>query len=636
VATRDLLAVAVIGLLGIADLCLAQSTHGPTEPQPMPQGWQPFTIAKPTQKKNAAELMRLDDLRRARTQLPPQHDSVRTTLGVGHVLQRDWGLDLDSSGRISGFQTVVNAFVTAGPAGFEAPSARLSFVHDREWGGELGDLISELHGLTRGVRFGRTNGGWRPSLTMYLPNRRLHDTSTRIGYRDEVRLFSHIVAGGEVTSDGSHFVRTGLVARRFDILGSYRRVMTDDIAKDVGALASYTLPGAIVASAGVQKFENAADRGASRLFALRFPIAGLVALTLEDNRSLTQRADDAYNAVGLQLLRGPVQLTQRYQWGASEYIRPGDPAIAIEQRLLQTSGSFSPAPRLSFSPQLVVQWLPDGRAQQWQELQSEVRLSRGTRIQIYTSIPDVANPNRFRSRYIQDLPHAFALVTDYGRVSPFQGNVYQQADGPAMSIMLRKTWRTPTPTYGGTVAGRVVDHRGRPVAGAGVRLGPYLTFADSNGRYRFPKVPAGQYDLRIDRESLPAQYAAEGIAHHVVTSGAATTTVDLTVTPLDSIRGRVYVDTNDNGQYDAGEGRPGIVIHLEEQVTETDQNGVYGFYNLAPGKYLVELDEKRLPEPFATRDARVNLTLSPDQSATGVDFLLVEKQKPVVLKRLYP
>jgi len=106
------------------------------------------------------------------------------------------------------------------------------------------------------------------------------------------------------------------------------------------------------------------------------------------------------------------------------------------------------------------------------------------------------------------------------------------------------------------------------------------------------------------------------------------------VIPLDAIRGRVYLDANQNGRFDAGEGRRGIVVHLSNQVTATDTDGAYAFYNLAPGTYALRVDQERLPGTLAVREAHREVALQPDRAATGIDFLLVEKEKPVILKRL--
>ena len=624
----------LVWIMAGTSLCVAQSepTAGPNS-----RGWRSFTIAKPPQEKVSATAgsdlqARIQD----RIQLPPQKDSLRATLGVGHVLRRDWGFEVGTAGRIFGLQTDLTSFLTLGPSGIEVPSGRLSVLQpDAGWHAEAGDVISELRGLARGARFGWRMGAWhRPSLSVYLPSSQLHDTATIVGFRDEIRLFSRIVAGGEFTSDGSHFLRAGYVSRRFDVLASYRHVKGDDPAKDAGVMASYILPGDIMIAAGLRTFTTDIDDGASRVFSIRLPIANLLAVTLEDTRNLGRESDDSSNAVGVQLLRGRLQLTQRYQWGEAEYRRAGD-AFGIEQRQLQTSASFSPARWVSFSPQTVTQWLPDGRAQQWQELQSEIRLSRAARLQLHTSLPRVADPTRFRSRYTHDLPRDLTLVMDYGRVSPFQGgHIADAAGAPRFSVMLRKRWQVATPAYGGTVSGRVVDQRGVAVAGAGVRLGSYLTVTDASGRYLFPRVPSGDYDLRVASDLLPSRYSSDGTSERVLVRGAGRSAFDLTVIPLDAVHGRVYLDSNGNGRYDAGEGRRGIAVHLSDRVTATGADGGYAFHNLAPGKYRIRVDQQRLPDTLAVLEGDREIALQPDRASTGIDFLLVEKDKPILLRRL--
>ncbi|HEX5424390.1 MAG TPA: carboxypeptidase-like regulatory domain-containing protein [Candidatus Acidoferrales bacterium] len=57
--------------------------------------------------------------------------------------------------------------------------------------------------------------------------------------------------------------------------------------------------------------------------------------------------------------------------------------------------------------------------------------------------------------------------------------------------------------YGlGTLAGRVVDANGKPVAGASVVMQssagamPYATTTNEHGRFFFPRLPHGYYDVR--------------------------------------------------------------------------------------------------------------------------------------------
>jgi hypothetical protein len=186
----------VMGAVAVARMATAQTPEPASVPGAAPSSLRAFAIPKPPEEtlQEAPEL-KLQDTLRERTRLPAQHDLLRTTVGLGHVLQRDWGVELNSSGRLRGLQANLNSFVTVGAAGVETPSARLSLFEPRSgWGVEVGDVLSELRGLARGARFGLSgNRRHRPSLSMYVPSERLHDTSTIFGLRDEIRLFSHVV-----------------------------------------------------------------------------------------------------------------------------------------------------------------------------------------------------------------------------------------------------------------------------------------------------------------------------------------------------------------------------------------------------------------------------------------------------------
>ena len=187
----------------------------------------------------------------------------------------------------------------------------------------------------------------------------------------------------------SYFVRGGYTERGFDLQVSHRSVRRDDPGEDSALVASYIFRGGVMLQAGLRAFESLDDSGRWRLLAVRVPIARTLDVTLEDNRTVGGRSEDVSHAVTFQLLRGPVRLTQRYQWGDIEYARVGDP-YGLDQRQLQTAGSYSPTRWATVGLQSATQWLPDGRARQWQELHAALTLSRRSSLQVYASFPESA------------------------------------------------------------------------------------------------------------------------------------------------------------------------------------------------------------------------------------------------------
>jgi hypothetical protein len=71
----------------------------------------------------------------------------------------------------------------------------------------------------------------------------------------------------------------------------------------------------------------------------------------------------------------------------------------------------------------------------------------------------------------------------------------------------------------GTLAGRVVDSRGRPVAGAAITiqtsdgLEPYATHTDRGGHFQVTRLEAGQYDLRASFEGANSAWTKRVMVH---------------------------------------------------------------------------------------------------------------------------
>ena len=193
--------------------------------------------------------------------------------------------------------------------------------------------------------------------------------------------------------------------------------------------------------------------------------------------------------------------------------------------------------------------------------------------------------------------------------------------------MLFKTVDVATPARGAEVAGRVLDDAGRGVAGARVRLGGYTADTNGAGAYLFRHVPRGDYEVSLEAQMLAADFAWDGRTERISVTSTNATRVDLRVTPLNAIHGRVYVDRNTNGRFDTGEAIDGAVIRIGERFTSTDQSGAYSFYNLWPETYEIRIHS--VPPAYETVQGSKIVTLADGSPVTGADFQVVPKTKPV-------
>ncbi|PWT80410.1 MAG: hypothetical protein C5B57_12290 [Blastocatellia bacterium] len=606
--------------------------------------WRPLVIPKTREEVATydrlygfdAGLMAQSKGRRAfEASLPPQRDSLRVGLGGGYVQGADGAAELTGVGAVNGVDIDLNTFLTIGPRGLEIYSGRLFLIDPKtERGLELGDVFTELRGLNRGVRYSwRGRGGRRPAVSLYVPRYQTSGLSTAVAYRDEAVLFGRFLAGGELASDGSYFVKGQVVAGRMNVEGSFRSaVIGIPRIQDSGFFASYDIWRGLALQAGRRLSTTPTEWSDWRSVGIRVPVANRFNLTLEHSDTTTNQSQHPASGAMLDLPLGPVRFMQRYQWGKFEYVRPTG-SLLHDQRQLQSVGSYSPTRWASLGLQVANQWQPDGSIRQWEELRTSIQVSPRTELQAFTAFPDFLDPTQFRLHLAQQLPRRFALVAEYGRLSAFQSVPTFDGERSRLKVLVRKTWDVATPAAGADVRGRVVDQLGWPVAGTIVRLGPYHVMSDDRGQYAFEHLPSGELELSLDPDTIPANYVSDGNTSRLSVTRTSRHVVDLVVVPLNAIRGRVYSDLNQNGKYDVGEQVSSVVIRLGDRATTTDSDGTYGFYNLEPGEYEVRIDLTRLsPEYEPASRTEIAVTLSPERAATGTDFQLARKQRKVIMQ----
>ena len=608
-----------------------------------PTGWDHFQI-----KKTEAELKEMRRLEGTavdserplvRESQPPAHESLSLDVGLGLAQGLSGAADVVASGSAEGIRINFNAFLTYGAEGVLVRNGRLT-LHDPAgtWSIEAGDVLSDVRGAARGLRLGRAlRPWWRPSVALYVHSAALSASDrSAVAYRDDLQLPFNLSIRGEAISDRSSLLGIRWLQGRFSI-DTFSRYTASRGAHDHGASVSYDLWRGITAQAGARLSTGTAD---DRWYfgGVTVPIAKGAAFTLERTRAGLQAADTS--AFGLQLPIGKLRVMQRYQWTDIGFVR--EPAMnATGGRQLQSMASYSPMRRVQLSYQLATQWTASAVARQWTELQTVFTISRATSLHAVTGFPDLVNPERFRFGVQQNLARGFRLAIDYGRLPAFQAPTTDRdaPDQARLLVMIRRTFAARTPARGSEIRGRVVDPRGEPVPGAPVTLGPYVTTAGADGSYRFSHVPPGKFDLGLDALHLPARFASDGVRQQLDVTGAHKI-VDLHAVPLHAIHGHVYIDRNGNGQFDADEGIPNVVLRLskDEVATMTDEGGAYGFYNLPPGSYRVWIDAERVH-----RDLKIVSSGSIDvqldeagKSRTGVDLQVAVKEKPIVMQKSLP
>lgn len=173
-----------------------------------------------------------------------------------------------------------------------------------------------------------------------------------------------------------------------------------------------------------------------------------------------------------------------------------------------------------------------------------------------------------------------------------------------------------------------------------------VTTSGPDGEYEVTGLPVGDYTVEILTEDEPDGYVptAPTSVDVTVTAGDPTPPhVDFPFVEPGSIGRTIFIDMNNNGVQDAGEGgAAGVTVTLLDEdgnvvaTMETDEDGNFVFEGLPPGTYTVVLDADTFPsglgltvDPDGNPDGRFVITIGPGEDSRAAVFGLA----PPVLPR---
>ena len=149
----------------------------------------------------------------------------------------------------------------------------------------------------------------------------------------------------------------------------------------------------------------------------------------------------------------------------------------------------------------------------------------------------------------------------------------------------------------------------KPLAGVLLKLeGTKLALrTDVDGFYTISNLPTGSFRIGVDESQLPLGLIRESAYIRYATVGAGQITeYDISMIKSGQIRGRIFIDANDNGKLDKGEqGLEGVTIELSpgDITTVSSAFGQYAFDELSPGGYQFKIIDSELIEQRSMRFA---------------------------------
>jgi hypothetical protein len=603
-----------------------------------PSGWEALVVPKPAAPGGAAApapRLRQDVF------LPPDHDTLRVNVGLGAVPGADGGGDLTATGSVRGIDTALSLIATTGPRGFELQNSHAALTDPvRGLGLEAGDLFSGIWGLTQGARFrwrrGDGDGASWPALSIYTADPYSANPRTVATYSDEIGIGPWSSVGGELASDGSWLADGRWRHDRYSLFG-YARNASGPYGggRNAGLSGSAGLFWGMDLQGSYSQGDSEGQRLGERILSLRIPLHTGSDLTLATDRSeigpTRSRIDsaDATTAFGHLLLRGRLQMRETAFEGP--FTGPFAGSVRFAERDLLASASYFASSRLRLEVQILEQRPEQGAPSQWRQISAALALFQHTSLQVFATSSSTGFGNTFRIRLDQEIRPGFSLFVEAGNVVTFQSTT-GPPDRSRLRIMVRRTWDVATPSAGTAVRGVVASSGALPTAGLPVELGPYRTVTDDEGHYKFPNVPAGDYDLRLREQGMPADMQA-GPPSRVRVKRGESQQADLSVEPLSEAHGWVYVDRNGNHRRDPGEGIAGAAVVLDDRATSTAPDGSFGFYNLPPGAHKISIVADRLPAGLRAQvPTHMDFGLPAGQSIDGLMFLLAEISKPIIFQ----
>ncbi len=155
---------------------------------------------------------------------------------------------------------------------------------------------------------------------------------------------------------------------------------------------------------------------------------------------------------------------------------------------------------------------------------------------------------------------------------------------------------------------------------------------DNQGRYRFRFIPAGPHIVRVDFRNIPANYGQWHYSKKFTVNMWTKKYISFPLSPLGTITGKVYYDTNSNGIWDKGEkGVPNIIVSVKgaPSLSITNKDGIYKLCNFPPGAYIIGV--RNLPRGYILNPPHLIIYayLKPGAKKTNMSFGIIKKKRPI-------
>ncbi|MEO0549405.1 MAG: SdrD B-like domain-containing protein [Pseudomonadota bacterium] len=318
-----------------------------------------------------------------------------------------------------------------------------------------------------------------------------------------------------------------------------------------------------------------------------------------------------------------VRALQRFDWGTlnATYVNSQQDKADTTQQFVanvQTKGihkAFDNGARVSFSPTASLNWNGDKTdARLGASVFGQSGQALGERLSVTGRLSALSDfdISEAGTRFFGNLQARYRITRNMELTAQYSDDFSGNRDlavGLRGIVTFNEPRRHTLPQDGaGILTGRVfldtnrdgIRQEDEPGIGGvkvsvrGTGLGLY---ASRDGNFTIQNIKTGLYTVTVGKRSLPLGYmVAESAEPRVTIGDGRRTGVDIPIILSGQVRGTIFVDDNANSETDRGEKRlEGQWVRLipeaggEPLVIQSASFGQYGFENVMPGRYDIEV-----------------------------------------------
>ena len=167
----------------------------------------------------------------------------------------------------------------------------------------------------------------------------------------------------------------------------------------------------------------------------------------------------------------------------------------------------------------------------------------------------------------------------------------------------------------------------QPQADVKVRVdGNRYVVSDANGMFQFESITAGDHKVYLDLLSVRADLTLlDNPTKESALQAGRDSTIDFRLVRTGRVRGRVWLDLNENGKFDDGETPLADVrvVTGSGRDTLTDADGYFVIGDLAPGEHVILIDEKTLPQKTKSGFSPRSVQVFPGRETGDLDLSVI-------------